>query len=361
MDFTFSEEQLAVGELAATIFGDLATVDRIKEVADTDDRVDRRLWSELAKANLLGIALPEAHGGSGLGMTELCLVLEQLGRTLAPVPLVWTAAAALTIAEFAPPALQASLLPAVIAGDLILSTALTQPGIGDPFDPSATFDGSVSGSAANVPLGDQVLMPARTPDGLVVVLLDPAAPGVTARRSETTNHQIVTQLTFDGAAATVVAEGPQAIRFATERALVGLCAVQLGVAEAALAQAATYTSNRVQFGKPLSSFQSTSARAADAYIDTEAMRATLWQAAWRMDCGLDASTAIEVAKWWASEAGQRVVHAAQHMHGGIGADVAYPVHRYFLWGKQIEDTLGGGSSHLAAVGRALAAGPVASA
>ena len=354
MDFTFSEEQQAVAELASTIFGGMATTDRIKEIGATEDRIDRKLWGELAKSNLLGISLPERYGGSGLGMTEQCLVLEQLGRRLAPVPLVWTAAAAMTIGEFAPPDVAADILPAVIAGDLLLSAALVQPGVGDPLDPSASFDGALSGTAVNVPLGDRILVPARGRGDLILVLVDPAAEGVEARRAETTNHQIVNHLSFTAAPATVVASGRAAVRFASERALLGLCAVQLGVAAEALAQAASYTSNRIQFGKPLSSFQSTSARAADAYIDIEAMRVTMWQAAWRIDEGLDASTAVEVAKWWASEAGQRVVHAAQHLHGGIGADVEYPVHRYFLWGKQIEDTLGGGSAHLAIIGAALA-------
>jgi 3-oxocholest-4-en-26-oyl-CoA dehydrogenase beta subunit len=95
-------------------------------------------------------------------------------------------------------------------------------------------------------------------------------------------------------------------------------------------------------------------KAADAYIDTEAMRATLWQAAWRLSEGDDAPMDVEVAKWWASEAGQRVVHIAQHLHGGLGADIDYPVHRYFLWGKQIEVMLGGATQQLARLGRQIA-------
>ena len=84
------------------------------------------------------------------------------------------------------------------------------------------------------------------------------------------------------------------------------------------------------------------------------MRATLWHAAWRIDAGLDAAEAVEVAKWWAADAGERVVQAVQHMHGGIGADVEYPIHRYFLWGKQLADTLGGASVHLATLGGIVA-------
>jgi len=212
-------------------------------------------------------------------------------------------------------------------------------------------------------VADAVLSPARVrgTDALVLVLIDPSSAGTTHEQAEATDRQLLTHLALDGTRidpAGVVAgpdRGAEAVTWVHQRAVAGLAALQLGVAEEALALAAAYTSARYQFGKPLSSFQSTSARAADAYIDTQAMAVTLWQAAWRLDHGADAGTAVDVAKWWAAEAGQRVVHATQHLHGGLGADVSYPVHRYFLAGKQLEDTLGGGSAHLARIAAGLAA------
>ena len=120
---------------------------------------------------------------------------------------------------------------------------------------------------------------------------------------------------------------------------------------------AAYTSQREQFGRPLSTNQGVAMRAADCYIDTDCMRVTLLQAAWLIDEGrsvAEIADAAAVAKWWSADAGQRVVHATQHLHGGMGADVDYPVHRYFLWVKQLENTFGGGSRQLAAIGRALA-------
>ncbi len=134
-------------------------------------------------------------------------------------------------------------------------------------------------------------------------------------------------------------------------ALLGLCAIQVGVCEAATEQAAAYTSQREQFGKPLSTFQGVQLRAADAYIDTEAIRVTTMQAAWKLDAGLPAHADVLVAKWWAAEAGQHAVHNTQHLHGGMGADIDYPIHRYFLWGKQIEDTLGGAERDAGAPGQ----------
>jgi acyl-CoA dehydrogenase len=95
-------------------------------------------------------------------------------------------------------------------------------------------------------------------------------------------------------------------------------------------------------------------KAADAYIAMTAMDATLWQAAWRLDEGLDAAEAVEVAHWWASQGGHDVVHITQHLHGGMGADIDYPVHRYFLWAKEVTDRLGGPSAHLARLGDLIA-------
>ncbi len=153
--------------------------------------------------------------------------------------------------------------------------------------------------------------------------------------------------------------GPEAGRAALDRmitaATIGLCALQVGVCESALAQTATYLNERNQFGRPLSTFQGTMLRAADAAIDIEAMRVTLWNSTWLFDSGRDATDAARVAKWQAAERGQRTVHSTQHLHGGMGADVTYPIHRYFLWGKQIELMLGNSSRQLVALGASIAA------
>jgi 3-oxocholest-4-en-26-oyl-CoA dehydrogenase beta subunit len=137
------------------------------------------------------------------------------------------------------------------------------------------------------------------------------------------------------------------------REAAALAAVQAGVTDAALRLTASYTSEREQFGKPLSTFQAVALKAADAYLDATAIRATALQAAWALDNDPDPVLAVLTAAWWAAEAGQHCVHLTQHLHGGMGADVTYPVHRYFLWGKQIELRLGGASALLAALGDAL--------
>ena len=147
MDFSFSEEQEAVRELADRIFTDLSTQERLRELElESDgDRFDRKLWSELAAAGLLGIALPEAVGGAGLGFLETGLLAEATGRTAAYVPVVETlAAAAAAIARFGSEDQQQRWLPAVVSGDSVLTTALVELG-GTPGAPSTVAEASGDG------------------------------------------------------------------------------------------------------------------------------------------------------------------------------------------------------------------------
>jgi len=369
MDFSFTEEQEAVRELAGRIFEDKATPARVKEIEATSDRFDRELWADLARANLLGLAVPEASGGAGLGIMELCVLLEQQGRWVAPVPLLPTLVmGALAVAEFGTARQHETLLPRVVNGEVVVTAALAGPGANDPAAATVTateISGGgwrLEGTRIAVPaahVASVVLVPARTDTDTLGLFLVPTV-GLGLERAETTNREIHSHLHLDG-----VELGPDAmlgrpdggqgvVAWILDRALVGLCALQVGVAEEAVRQAAAFSSARIQFGKPLSTFQGVAHKAADAYIDTEAMRATLWQAAWRLSEGADATSEVQVAKWWAAEGGQRVVHATQHLHGGIGADVDYPIHRYFLWGKQLEVTLGGASQQLSRLGQLIA-------
>ncbi len=134
----------------------------------------------------------------------------------------------------------------------------------------------------------------------------------------------------------------------------GLCALQLGVSERALELTAAYARSREQFGKPIGSFQAVSQRLADAYIDIEGIRLTLWQAAWRMSEQLPCEIEIATAKFWAAEGGHRVAHTAVHVHGGVGIDTDGEVHRYFVAAKHNEFALGGATAQLRRIGAALA-------
>jgi alkylation response protein AidB-like acyl-CoA dehydrogenase len=151
---------------------------------------------------------------------------------------------------------------------------------------------------------------------------------------------------------------PVPVEWLTERWMAGLCALQAGIADKALKLTAEYTTGREQFGKPVASFQAVAQRAADAYIDAQAIQLTAYQAAWRLAEGLPAANEVAVAKFWAADGGNRVVLAAQHLHGGIGVDRDYPLATYTTWTKQIELTLGSATPSLLRLGKAIAEEPV---
>jgi alkylation response protein AidB-like acyl-CoA dehydrogenase len=366
MDFTFSEEQEAIAAVSRQLFGDRATPERLTELEAREVRYDEALWKELAAADLLGVALPEALGGSGHGFLEVAVLLAEVGWSVAPVPVYSTLVlGADPIARHGTKEQQERILPGVVAGDRVLTAGLMEPGGSDPTAPSTTAarDGGswrLHGTKEMVPaaqLADTMLVPAATGDGeLGLFLLETAAAGVEVRPVAATNGEPHADVVIDGAL--VPAEGrlgdpgrgPEMVRSLHARALVGLCAVQLGVAERALRIAAAYTTQREQFGRPIGSFQAVQQRMADAFIDVEAIRWTTWHAAWLLGQGRPADREARIAKFWAAEAGARVAATAQQVHGGIGIDVSYPLFRYFLWAKHNELALGSASEHLARLG-----------
>ena len=370
MDFDLTDEQQATAEVAAKLLGDKSTPEALRALDHADDlRFDRDLWRAMAEAGLLGIGLPVEHGGAGLGLVELCLVLEEVGRRTAPVPaLASLAFAGLPIARFGSAEQQAALLPPLAGGASVPTAALVEP-LGDPLRPAtaARPDGDgwvLDGTKTNVPaalVADTVLVPATTPGGATgVFVVATDAPGLSCERQATTTGTPEAQLELAGvrlsgdASLGPVDQAGTVLHWTVEHATVAACAVMAGLAAEAVRMTGEYTSSREQFGRPIATFQAVGQRAADAYVDAHAIRLTMLQAAWRLTAGFPADREVAIAKYWASAGGQRVVHAAQHLHGGIGVDRDYPLHRYFLLAKQLELTLGGANRQLVNLGRLLA-------
>ena len=388
MDFTYSEEQDAVRELAGRIFSERATHERLKDIetaAAAEGPIDRPLWGELAEAGLIGIHLAEADGGAGLDFVAACLVIEAAGRTAAYVPVVETMIyGAAPIAQFGTAAQRQAWLPGVSRGETILTAAMAElvgeiilsGGTSPATTATAQADGTwvLDGTKACVPaafVADAILIPAtcRAADGTAagsgVFIVDADTAGLTLIRQTTTTGrpEAIIELTgvtvgADRLLGEGAADGAAVITSITELATTALCILEAGACATALALTGEYTKTRVQFDKPIATFQAVGQRAADAYVDTEAIRLTAWQAASRLSSGLPATSEVAVAKFWAAEGGQRVVHAAAHLHGGVGVDRDYPLHRFFLLTKQIELTLGGANESLRRLGRILADEPV---
>ncbi|MFI7675471.1 acyl-CoA dehydrogenase family protein [Actinophytocola sp. NPDC049390] len=374
MDFSFSDEFDDLAELTRTILADHLTPVRLAEVEATGDRFDRALWTDLAKAGVLSAALPESVGGSGLGLLEQCAVLVELGRAVAPVPYLCSIVqSASAIAEFGTDAQRAAWSAPAAAGELVLTAALSEEVGDNPGRPvtkaeraGASAQWQVHGSKVAVqagPVANLFLAPAETALGLTVFLITSTDSGVTVRRQQIVDGDSEALLELDDVRLDddrVLGEpggGAAVVDWLTSRGTVGLCALQAGVSTESLQMTAKYATGRVQFERPIATFQAVGQRLADCYIDAEAIRLTLWQAAWRLSKNLSAHNEIATAKFWAADGGHRIAHAAVHIHGGMGIDVDYPLHRYFVATKRIEFSLGGATTQLRRIGTALAAEP----
>ncbi|MFJ6696827.1 acyl-CoA dehydrogenase family protein [Streptomyces sp. NPDC091272] len=360
MDFTPTEEQQAARDLAARIFGDLSTHERLVAAGSG---TDAELWKRLCEAGLL-------EAVEQVGLLGLVLLLEEQGRTTAQVPFAATAVfGVLALSAYGTEEQRKTMLPGLRNGSMVAVGAFPATGaspvrvVSDEdanpvqvLSDEETHGCVLSGTVPVVPwLRDatHVVVPDRD---RALWIVRTGAEGVAVEPVGTTAPWSVGRLTLTGARGERLGgPGPEAYGRIRGAARIAFAGLQAGVCAGSLARAVAYTSQREQFGRPLATKQGVQLRAADAHMDTEAIRVTAYEAAWRYDRALPHTTHMLTAAWWASEAGRRVVHAGQHLHGGVGADVEYPVHRYFLWGRQLDAYLGGGGQTLEELGEVLMA------
>lgn len=401
MDFTHPDEERELAALSRRILAERATPKRLADLEACGVRFDRPLWAELARAGVLAAALPESVGGAGLGLAAHCAVLAEIGRAVAPAPyLPSILLGAGALARFGTAEQRRRWAEPAARGELILAAALAEDDGDDPRTPAATAEPAADGwvlsgvktAVPAAPIAGLLLVPAATPDGTAVFLADPAGDGVTVAEQDVTGGVSAGRVTLAGARVPGdrmlgdVSSGPAITDWLVSRGTAGLCAVQLGVTERALEMTAEYARTREQFRRPIGSFQAVAQRLADAYLDVEAIRLTMWQAVWELtqserdgpaepggDAGISgtsgtsgtegapglegtASAAVATAKFWAADGGHRVAHTAVHVHGGMGIDTSYPLHRYFTAAKHNEFTLGGATAQLRRIGAGLARG-----
>ena len=351
MDFSFSSDQEELRGLTNRVLTDRCTMEHLKEIEDGEG-VDLGLWRELADLGIVGIGMPEADGGAGLGFAEVAIVLEEVGRTVAQVPaLPVMAMAAPFLAEYAP-----KLLAGLASGERIITVALHEL-VGDVHTPYLSVaGGALTGVKTNVPFGtvaDGFIVSAA--DGLYYV--DAKASGVTVERQDATDGIPDAKVTFAGAAGEKIAD-LDALDRLIEYGQTGQSLIMAGVTAQAVEIMSDYVKERVQFDRQIATFQAVAQRAADCRIDADAIKLTAWGAAMRLNDGLPAGENAASAKYWAAEGGARVVRACTHLHGGVGVDRDYPLHRYYLWAKKQELFLGGTTQSLLHLGKLLADTPV---
>lgn len=372
MEFGFSQEQQEVQQLARKILSDQVTPAALSAYDEYQSpRLDSALWQQLATAGLIGVCTEQRYGGMGFGFMELALLIEEVGRSIAPVPAIsHCVSTTLAIQRFGSEEMKEAILPGAVAGEFLLTAALTEPLNEDPAGPrtmTALVDGDslvLSGTKTAVPFASQaqhILLAARTVKGVAVVLLDPQAIGVTLTQQCSTSFEPQCELVLDAvrvpaSSALTLTEGAGIMHWVGERSMAAICAHQLGATDCAMRMAASYTSERQQFGVPVATFQAVGHRMADCYVDVECLRLTTYQAVSLLASEVEATTEVQIAKIWAGDTGHRVSYASQHVHGGTGIDRDYPLWRYCLWLRHNEMTLGCSAAQQSALGARLAMG-----
>ena len=335
MDFDLSADQLELRAGAASLLDGMATASQVRKTADTDEHVDRALWSAMAEQGWLAVAVPEARGGLGLGMVETAVLAEEIGRHVAPVPVH----GAVTVAGALCRALESGLDGELSGRDL--QSWVTRLAAGDAV--GALAWSSESGAVRSEQRGDgwvlsgvtdpvvyapiaELVVSCATGDGLGLFVWAPSArpdpvPAMDRTRS-------LAPLVVDGEPALRLGD-THAVEAVIDAATVVLCAEMLGAADEVLARTVQYAKDRMQFGRPIGSFQAVKHRCADMLVDVEGMRSATYYAAWAVGAGdPDASTAASAAKVWCTEASRRVMASALQVHGGIGFTWEHDLHLF---------------------------------
>ncbi len=336
MDFELEETQREIARLADQVLG----------------RAPDGALKELARFGLLGLAVPAGLGGDGLGILDVAVLLTEVGRHAANVPALATlATGVLPVVQWGDAALHRALLPAVSAGEAILSAAIREPG--DPFPArpvTQVSDGTVTGTKIGVPYAAQaaaILVAASLGENdpaTAVVLVDPAADGVTLTRTHTVSGapEYTVSLRDAQVTATLAVGG---VRDLYRLAIAGACAVADGALGGAVALTSTHVATREQFGRKLAEFQAVSQQIADIYTTARIVHLTTLAAIWKLAAGKDADDDLDTATWWITEEAGNAVMIAHHLHGGIGVDNSYPLPRYSALIADLSRFLGGTSVH----------------
>jgi 3-oxo-4-pregnene-20-carboxyl-CoA dehydrogenase alpha subunit len=377
VDFTLSEAQQAVADVAARVLDQGRPPAPAPRASGSAQRASappplqhgsaqeeaHALWKELSQAGLLSLALPTWLGGDGLGVMETAVLLTEVGRRAAPVPaLAALALGVLPVVRWGSRDLQQALLADVAAGDTILTAAVREPSEPMPSAPATTVrwsggSGTVSGVKIGVPYGAaaaRILVPASLASGGTgVVIIDPTADGVSLRRTPSSAGGPEYTLRLDEAPVTHLlgtGAGGRVVQDLYQLALAGACCVADGALSAALALTTAYVGSREQFGRPLAAFQAVAQQIADVYIVSRTLHLATLSGCWRLDAERAAGSDLDVAAFWLAQQAPAALRTCHHLHGGIGMDVTYPLHRYYCLVKDLVRFVGGADHRLDQLG-----------
>ncbi len=363
MNFAFSEDQVLLRHSVRSALDEQCKPEHVRAMMDDPKGYGEPLWGQMAKLGWLGLPFPEQYGGAGLGLVELAIVLEEMGRAAYPGPYFPTVVlGGLTLMLGGSAAQKETWLSAIASGRARLTAALQEDTLDwDPVSTVATAtqlaDGwTLSGVKRFVPwahVADAVLVPARGPEGVSLFIVDPKAAGVTL--TATTGMDLTTrwfEMRLDGV--TVAADGlvgqagaaTSLLESALRRAAVGASAEMLGAARRSLDMSVDYAKVREQFGQLIGSFQAIRHKCSEMLMEVENSHSAVYYAAWSLEAGAeDAAVAASICKSYVSEAARKVCGEAIQVHGGIGFTWEYDLHLYFKRAKSLEVMFGDAEFH----------------
>jgi alkylation response protein AidB-like acyl-CoA dehydrogenase len=376
VDLGLSEEQEMLKNFARDFLEKECPEQYVREMEEDDRGYRPEIWAKMAEQGWQGLIIPESYGGAGLGFLDLIVLIEEFGRALVPGPFISTVVlGAIPIMEAGSEAQKQELLPRIASGELIMTLAFTEPSARFDADGIATTarrdgDGFVlDGTKLFVPdanVAGTILVVARQPgssgeNGISLFLVDAHSPGLSVEVLKTIASDKQCELKLEGvrvpAANLLGPEGSgwQSMKSIIQKATVAECAYLVGLAQMDFEISVNYAKERVQFGRPIGSFQAIQHKAADMVTDVDGARFIMYRAAWSVAEGEpDADMQVHMAKAWCSDATRRVVAHGQQIHGGIGFTKDYKIQLYFRRQKRSELMWGDGDYHREKVADAMA-------
>jgi alkylation response protein AidB-like acyl-CoA dehydrogenase len=369
MNFGFTEEQELLRAEVRKFLDQNCPLEEVRRIAETPDGFSRHLWDRMAELGWVGLAMPEAHGGVGLGWVDLVVVLEETGRSLLPSPLIATQLAAAAIDDSGTEEQAARWLPGLAEGSSIGSVAIVEAS--DHLAPEGiALEGKADGTGYRLfgekrfvleaPAADLFVVAFRTGDAaeaIALAVVERGAPGLEIESLPTMDAtRRLGRLAFDGVpvAHEALLGEPGSAWPAVERLLdqgaLAVTAESVGAAEAAHALTVSYAKERIQFDRPIGQFQGVKHPLADAYVDIESWKSLSYYAAWLLDEQPgDAPVAVSRAKAYASEAFPRIGIESVQLHGGVGYTWEYDVQLYLKRAKWMRPAFGDADWHNARI------------
>ena len=375
MDFGLSEEQEMLKTSARDFLQKECPKQLVRQLDESDEGYSRELWRKMAELGWMGLPFPEKYGGGSGSFLDLVVLLEAMGYNVVPGPFFSTVVlGGMTILAAGNEEQKKELLSKVAGGKLILTLAMTEPNAryeaASVKTTAALHDGKyvINGTKlfiqdANV--ADYLLCVARTKttgkpeNGITIFLVDSKAPGVKCTLLKTMARDKQCEVVFDNVAVPKenmvggLNRGWQIIQDALQKAVVAKCAEMVGGAQAALDMAVAYAKERVQFNRPIGSFQAIQHYCANMVSDVDGSRFVTYKAAWKVSEGLPATMDVAIAKAWTGAAYSRVTLLAHQIFGAVGFTMDHDLHLYYRRAKAGEIMFGDGAFQRAIVAHEL--------